>query len=84
MADYVNSVFDLAIRTALTSESAIMGDPISQLVELSNGMDTKIPQTVSKLTPNIENTKNFLFIADMPATKPNAKVAIANTPKDKK
>jgi len=48
------------------------------------GSDIKIPEAVNRLNPNIDETINFLFTAATPANKPNAKVAIANIPTDKK
>jgi hypothetical protein len=84
VAGHRNSVFDFAMRMMLDMESNVVGNPTSQLVGLLIGIDTNIPQIVNKLSPNNNGTMNLLFMADIPANKPNAKVTMANIPTDTK
>lgn len=84
IANYWNSGFDFIIKIRLTTESNVIGNPISQLIELLIGTHIATPKNVNKLTPNIDGLMNRLFTTATPANKPNANAAIANMPKDKK
>ena len=68
----------------LNAEKIVIGNPISQLVELLMGTHMITPEVVNKTNPNIVGLTNFLFTAAIPANKPKANVTNAIIPTIKK
>jgi hypothetical protein len=64
----------------LNTERRVIGKPISQLVELLMGTVNRTPEVINITNLNIVGLKNFLFTADTPENKPNAKLTTASIP----